>query len=74
MKNDEWLIWSNEHGAWWRASNCGYTRIIWYAGRYTEERAKEIAHNANRYIPDGGPPDEVAIRISEMFERSRENA
>jgi hypothetical protein len=23
-----WLVWSNEHGMWWRTGQMGYTRVI----------------------------------------------
>lgn len=32
MGEQKWLIWSNEHGAWWRPKSLGYTRIIGEAG------------------------------------------
>lgn len=34
-----WLVWSNEHGAWWRADRSGYTGSITEAGRYTFDEA-----------------------------------
>lgn len=42
-----WLIWSEEHGAWWAPGEHGYTRSIVEAGRYSEDRAKEIVARAN---------------------------
>ncbi len=44
-----WLVWSNEHRAWWRAERCGYTSSESEAGRYTFAAAKEICR-------DGGNP------------------
>jgi hypothetical protein len=38
----EFLIWSNEHAAWWRPESRGYTDSIASAGLYTDEEATEI--------------------------------
>ena len=44
----KWLVWSEEHGAWWCGPDYqGYTCLIGAAGRYDEDIAKRIAHNAN---------------------------
>src|SRR5690349_16922363 len=29
-----WLVWSHEHGCWWRATKCGYSMTVEEAGRY----------------------------------------
>ena len=58
--SDRWVVWSEEHGAWWMPEAIGYTRSLRDAGRYSEERAKLIADTANRYLPDGGV-NEVAL-------------
>jgi hypothetical protein len=38
----EWLIWSNEHRAWWEPDRCGYTENVAEAGRYTLIEARAI--------------------------------
>jgi hypothetical protein len=48
MLNQMWLIWSDEHGAWWMSGKSGYTRDLQRAGRYSLEEATEICENANR--------------------------
>jgi len=48
-----WLIWSEEHGAWWAPGRSGYTRSMRKAGRYQRAEAVEIVDNANRYLPEG---------------------
>jgi hypothetical protein len=45
-----WVIWSEEHGAWWGPGEHGYTRSLRSAGRYSKEDAKEIAFDANAYL------------------------
>jgi hypothetical protein len=42
-----WLIWSEEHGAWWAPGEMGYCRSIREAGRYTLNRARAIVRKAH---------------------------
>jgi hypothetical protein len=48
-----WLIWSNEHGAWWKPGRNGYTRELAQAGRYGKAEADEIVAQANQYCEPG---------------------
>ena len=41
-----YLIWSNEHQAWWRAGGTGYTKHLREAGRYTQADALETCVEA----------------------------
>lgn len=41
-----WMIWSNEHGAWWGPGEVGYTSVIEAAGRYTLKDARRIVARA----------------------------
>ena len=43
----EYLIWSNEHNAWWCPNSRGYTQFIELAGIYTIEEATKICNDAN---------------------------
>jgi hypothetical protein len=54
------LVWSEEHGAWWRPGRSGYTQSIREAGRYSLDEAAEIVEKANRYL-DAGRFNEVAV-------------
>lgn len=47
------MIWSEEHGAWWKPGEFGYITSLARAGLYSEVRAREIAANANRYCRAG---------------------
>lgn len=38
----KYLIWSFEHGMWWKANRSGYAFTVREAGRYTPEEAIEI--------------------------------
>ena len=40
------LVWSNQHGMWWRPEQIGYTQIIDEAGRYSRSMAAEIVRDA----------------------------
>lgn len=60
MKEILYLIWSEEHGAWWRANKWGYTRNIMAAGRYQEKEATVICFEANKYLP-GGELHEIKV-------------
>lgn len=42
-----YLIWSNEHRAWWRRASRGYTTSIIEAGRYSRDEAMNICSGAN---------------------------
>lgn len=46
-KFDKWLIWSNEHNAWWAPNHRGYVLDAKDAGRYTYEQAVKIVEDAN---------------------------
>lgn len=41
------LIWSIEHGAWWRPGRWGYTYVLAEAGRYSAREAAAIVEDAN---------------------------
>lgn len=54
-----WLIWSNEHDAWWAPNERGYTRSRRGAGRYSYHRALEIVRRAN--CRNGDKPFEAMV-------------
>jgi len=54
-----WMVWSNEHRAWWKPGGYGYTTATHKAGRFTRERAEEIVAQANIILHD--PPHEVMV-------------
>jgi hypothetical protein len=45
-----YVIWSEQHGAWWCPNKRGYTRQLTAAGRYSKAAAEEIVTEANRYV------------------------
>lgn len=61
----EWMIWSNEHGAWWRPNKWGYTNVFSEAGKYSEKEMKEILEQANQVEYGGGNPPEVGVLVAD---------
>jgi hypothetical protein len=64
--SDLYLVWSNEHHAWWRSNSQGYTTKVQVAGRY--DRAEAIAISRGRGWPATGIPDEVPVREIDAME------
>lgn len=58
--DDTWLIWSNEHGAWWGWNHRGYVEKREDAGRYTLDEAHKICHGANQFR-GSKMPNEVMV-------------
>lgn len=65
-----YLVWSNEHSAWWGPDHCGYTRIIHRAGRYDRAEAMKIAgtRDGGWHVRKGNP-DEIAIPEADAIEQ-----
>jgi len=56
-----WLIWSNEHKAWWGPRKNGYTRTRDDAGYYTFEEALQIVREANMHRSPDQEPYEAMV-------------
>jgi hypothetical protein len=65
MREPRYLIWSEEHQAWWLANKHGYTRSIFEAGHFSQPEVAEIVQKANAYLDPSLPPplNEVALAI-----------
>jgi hypothetical protein len=64
-----WVIWSEEHGAWWAPDRHSYTRSLNRAGRYSRQEATLICEQANKYCAAGiwnecCLPDPVELRTA----------
>lgn len=66
----KYLVWSNEHSAWWKPNQCGYTRFIDRAGRYGRTEAMKIAgmREGGWHVRKGNP-DEIAIPEHDAIEQ-----
>jgi hypothetical protein len=63
-----YLIWSNEHRAWWRHDHCGYTSDINDAGWYKREEAIRICALSRDGWRNGFVPPEVPILLADATE------
>lgn len=68
-----YLVWSNEHAAWWGPDHRGYTRHIDRAGRYERSEALKIAgtRDGGWHVRKGNP-DEIAIPEGDAVEQYAE--
>lgn len=62
---ERYLVWSNEHRAWWRPNAQGYTISLEKAGRYTRDEA--IRHSIGRDQEPGQPLPEIPVRESDVL-------
>lgn len=63
------LIWSNEHRAWWRPHRAGYTQCIQQAGIYSGKDAMQIVSDATLRWMEA--PKEVPVRVEDLPEAAR---
>lgn len=72
-----WLVWSNEHKAWWGPRRHGYYVDIAAAGRYSYDDAVDICNGRdypwppsvlpNGHWPEDNPP-ELIVPAPEFWE------
>lgn len=63
------MIWSNEHRAWWGPNNIGYTTNLSKAGVYSAEAAMRICEHATHDWHC--EPVEVPVRIDDLPKAAR---
>ena len=64
---DSWIIWSNEHYAYWAPNECGYRTHIDEAGRYTFKEALRICNSANYKSEDGIPYPKMSVSKDDIL-------
>lgn len=64
----EYLIWSNEHRAWWRPKSQGYTVRTQAAGRYTREEAIAICASTRDGWRSETAPSEIPVALDDVIE------
>lgn len=65
---DRYMVWSNEHRAWWKANETGYSQGMREAGRYTREHALEICRKAIPTSMHIGLISEIPVREADVVE------
>lgn len=60
-KDGYWLVWSLEHGAWWKGNTSGYTPTKEEAGLFTFEEAQQIVIDGNKFRGEL-PPNEAMVK------------
>lgn len=66
--NDKYLIWSNEHRAWWGPNNAGYTTSLQRAGRYSRNDAIRTCAFARDGWSAGDIPSEIPVLEEDALE------
>lgn len=61
----DYLVWSNEHSAWWGPNRSGYYTMMESAGRYSRDEALKICVNARGGRRYNENPSEVPILLSD---------
>lgn len=65
---EQYLIWSNEHKAWWGPNGNGYVRRVENAGSYSRIDAMNICFNAMPGRSGSRPLQEIPILYSDIDE------
>lgn len=68
---EPYLVWSNEHHAWWRPNSQGYAKSIEDAGVYSREEAMDIARTSRNGWTVDHTPDEIPVAVADIPERMR---
>lgn len=61
----EYVVWSNEHSAWWGPDHRGYFTHLSAAGRYSRDEALKICVNARGGRRFNENPSEVPVLLSD---------
>ncbi len=66
LESDFYLVWSNEHAAWWSPDGCGYSKGLLGAGRYSRARALAICRDALGTAGHLGTFAELPVRLRDV--------
>jgi hypothetical protein len=64
-----YLIWSNEHRAWWGPGRSGYVQRVEHAGHYSREEALDICTDAmpGRLRKKNEPLQELPVPVADVI-------
>ena len=62
----QYLVWSNEHVAWWAPGHNGYVKRIEDAGRYSRHDALNICAHAMPGRRGDEPLRELPVRLDDL--------
>ena len=62
----DYLVWSNEHRAWWGPFHAGYVKRVSDAGRYTRQQALDICQRALGTAGQMGIFAELPVRLRDV--------
>jgi len=69
---DKYLVWSNQHRAWWRPESRGYTTRVSRAGVYSKAQALRISFKGrDGWHEEERVPDELAVPLTSIPENLR---
>lgn len=60
QRDADWVLWSNDHSAWWGPNRCGYSPNLLDAGVYTEGEAKRLEAIVSPRTGSNLPPGAVS--------------
>lgn len=63
---NDYLVWSNEHRAWWGRDHTGYTTSLSAAGRYSRDEALRICGRALGTALHIGVLAELPVRAEDV--------
>jgi hypothetical protein len=66
LESEVYLIWSHEHGLWWRPHSAGYCVAVDDAGWYSYDEAISICKQRDGFDPKERP-SEVMVPMSMMM-------
>jgi hypothetical protein len=66
--SDLYLIWSNEHGGWWKPGCHGYTKGLTEAGRFSRGQALGICRDSIPTAMHIGMISEIPVRLADVEE------
>ena len=79
-REEQYLVWSNEHNAWWHPKSAGYTKSHAAAGRYSRAEAVQICALARDGWDSRPIPSEIPVRAADVetaaawFEKANKTA